>query len=89
MEPVGDGRAALKYLAPYVYRVAISNHRIVAVDESTVASNQILPSDVVDLCAAPQFVNLVLWHSLNHTLMTATNSLRRHLDDLVETFAPS
>ena len=28
VEAVGDGRAVLKYLAPYVYRVAISNNRI-------------------------------------------------------------
>ena len=27
-EPVGDGNRALKYLAPYVYRVAITNNRI-------------------------------------------------------------
>lgn len=27
-EPVGDGRAALKYLAPYIFRVALSNHRL-------------------------------------------------------------
>lgn len=27
-KPVGDGRAALKYLAPYIFRVAISNQRI-------------------------------------------------------------
>ena len=36
VKPVGDGRAALKYLAPYVYRVAISNNRIEAVDSSSV-----------------------------------------------------
>ncbi len=36
VEAVGDGRATLNYLAPYVYRVAISNNRIVAVDESSV-----------------------------------------------------
>jgi hypothetical protein len=36
VEAVGDGRATLKYLAPYVYRVAISNNRIEAVDESSV-----------------------------------------------------
>jgi hypothetical protein len=36
IQPVGDGRAVLKYLAPYVNRVAISNHRIVACDEQTV-----------------------------------------------------
>jgi hypothetical protein len=36
IQPVGDGRAMLKYLAPYVYRVAISDNRIVAVDQSSV-----------------------------------------------------
>ncbi len=36
VEPVGDGRAVLKYLAPYVYRVAISNNRIEAVDDTHV-----------------------------------------------------
>lgn len=36
IEPVGDGRAVLKYLAPYVHRVAISDSRIVTCDESSV-----------------------------------------------------
>jgi hypothetical protein len=36
LKPVGDGRAVLKYLAPYVHRVAISDNRIVACDESSV-----------------------------------------------------
>jgi hypothetical protein len=36
MKPVGDGQAVLKYLAPYVHRVAISDKRIVAVDEQSV-----------------------------------------------------
>ena len=36
VEAVGDGAAVLKYLAPYVHRVAISDKRIVAVDEHTV-----------------------------------------------------
>jgi hypothetical protein len=31
-QPVGDGRKALKYLAPYVFRVAISNRRIVNIE---------------------------------------------------------
>jgi hypothetical protein len=34
--PVGDGQAVLKYLAPYVYRVAISDRRIVKVDDQSV-----------------------------------------------------
>lgn len=36
IKPVGDGRAVLKYLAPYVNRVAISDSRIVGCDESSV-----------------------------------------------------
>jgi hypothetical protein len=36
IEPVGDGRAVLKYLAPYVNRVAISDSRIVECDQSSV-----------------------------------------------------
>lgn len=36
IQPVGDGQAVLKYLAPYVHRVAISDNRIVACDESSV-----------------------------------------------------
>jgi hypothetical protein len=36
IKPVGDGQAVLKYLAPYVNRVAISDNRIVACDDSSV-----------------------------------------------------
>lgn len=36
VEPVQDGRAVLKYLAPYVFRVAISDNRILECTESTV-----------------------------------------------------
>ncbi|MHB0956286.1 MAG: transposase [Pirellulaceae bacterium] len=36
IKPVGDGQAVLKYVAPYVHRVAISDKRIVAVDERSV-----------------------------------------------------
>ncbi len=36
IKPVGDGQAVLKYLAPYVYRVAISDNRIVSVDDQGV-----------------------------------------------------
>lgn len=35
-QAVGDGRASLKYLAPYVFRVAISDHRIVCCDRGRV-----------------------------------------------------
>jgi hypothetical protein len=35
-EAVGDGRTSLKYLAPYVYRIAISDHRIISCDNDRV-----------------------------------------------------
>jgi len=35
-KPVGDGEAALKYLAPYVYRVALSNNRIEHVTDTSI-----------------------------------------------------
>lgn len=35
-KPVGDGTQALKYLAPYVFRVAISNHRILDMEDGRV-----------------------------------------------------
>lgn len=35
-QAVGESQASLKYLAPYVFKVAISNHRIVKVEEQTV-----------------------------------------------------
>lgn len=43
IKPVGDGTAVLKYLAPYVHRVAISDHRIASCDEKTV-TYRITPS---------------------------------------------
>jgi hypothetical protein len=36
VKPVGNGRAVLKYLAPYVHRVAISNNRIEACSDKSV-----------------------------------------------------
>jgi hypothetical protein len=36
IEPVEDGRSVVAYLAPYVYRVAISDHRIKEVTAATV-----------------------------------------------------
>ena len=36
IKPVGNGEAVLKYLAPYVYRVAITDNRIVSVTDNEV-----------------------------------------------------
>ncbi len=35
-KPVGCGRQALKYLAPYIFRVAIGNKRILAIENNQV-----------------------------------------------------
>jgi hypothetical protein len=35
-QPVGTGEAALKYLAPYIFRVALSNHRILKLEAGQV-----------------------------------------------------
>lgn len=35
-EPVGSGLGALKYLAPYIFRVAISNNRILKLENDRV-----------------------------------------------------
>ena len=35
-QAAGDGRASLQYLAPYVFRVAIGDHRIVSCDDGKV-----------------------------------------------------
>jgi len=35
-EPVGTGLGALKYLAPYIFRVAISNNRILKLENDRV-----------------------------------------------------
>jgi len=41
-KPVGDGQAALKYLAPYIHRVAISNRRLLAFqDRGSMQSSQV------------------------------------------------
>jgi len=36
-KPVGDGRAALRYLAPYIFRVAISNRRLLKLANGNVS----------------------------------------------------
>ena len=71
IEPVGDGRAVLKYLAPYVHRVAISDKRIVKVDESHVTCT-VKPSGsertVTRRIEGRRFVGGFLQHVLPHGL---------------------
>lgn len=71
--PVGDGQAALKYLAPYIYRVAISNRRLINfVDKGCLEKSQVTfeyrKSDTgqVKRCTLPveQFIQRFLQHVL-------------------------
>jgi len=67
IQPVGDGQAVLKYLAPYVHRVAISNHRIVACDERSVTFRY-TPSEggetITRTVSGEEFVRGFLQHTL-------------------------
>lgn len=66
-EPVGSGEAAFKYLAPYVFRVAISNSRIVKLEQGRVtfkykdsATDQVKYATV----SAEEFMRRFLQHVL-------------------------
>jgi len=72
---VGNGQAALKYLAPYIYRVAISNRRLISIDhhgsmETSQVTFQYRPSDSdrFKLCTLPveSFIQRFLQHVLPH-----------------------
>ena len=66
-QPVGKGQAALKYLAPYIFRVAISNNRIIKVAEGQVIFRY-TPSGQKKskLCTLPamEFIRRFLQHVL-------------------------
>jgi hypothetical protein len=67
IKPVGNGQAVLKYLAPYIYRVAISDSRIVNVDQHGV-TYRVQPSGrrdwVVRHASGEQFVRGFCQHIL-------------------------
>src|SRR6266404_4115469 len=66
-QPVGAGLAAFKYLAPYIFRVPISNHRLVKfVDSQVIFSYKESASDQVRLCtlSAEEFIRRFLQHVL-------------------------
>jgi hypothetical protein len=66
-EPVGTGEAAFKYLAPYVFRVAISNSRIVKLEAGRVTFKyKDSATDQVRLCtvSAEEFMRRFLQHVL-------------------------
>jgi len=66
-EPVGSGEAAFRYLAPYIFRVALSNNRLLKLEEGKVtfqykesATDQITCSTV----GAEEFIRRFLQHVL-------------------------
>jgi len=67
-KPVGDGplRAALKYLAPYIFRVALSNRRIVKVENDQVTFRYKTNSGQTKFCtlSAEKFIHRFLQHVL-------------------------
>ena len=66
-KPVGDGRTALKYLALYIFRVAISNRRLVKMENDKVTFRY-RTSDTgrLRLCtlSAEEFMHRFLQHVL-------------------------
>ena len=65
--PVGSGQAALKYLAPYVFRVALSNNRIVGVANDQVTFRyRVADTKKMKLCTVPveAFIRRFLQHVL-------------------------
>ena len=66
-QPVGNGAAALKYLAPYIFRVALSNNRIVSLENDQVTFRyQDAKTDQTRTCTLPAeaFIQRFLQHVL-------------------------
>jgi hypothetical protein len=69
---VGTGEAAFKYLAPYVFRVAISNNRIVKLEDGRVTFKyKDSASDETRFCtlSAEEFMRRFLQHVLPERFM--------------------
>jgi len=66
-QPVGDGLRALKYLAPYIFRVAISNKRILKLENGKVTFRyRASDTGKLRICtlAAEEFIRRFLQHVL-------------------------
>lgn len=66
-EPVGSGESAFKYLAPYIFRVAISNNRILKLESGQVTFQyKESATDCVKTCtlSAEEFIRRFLQHVL-------------------------
>lgn len=74
-QPVGDGQAALNYLAPYIFRVAISDRRIVKVSQGKVTFRY-RPSDGGTPRACTLDGQTFLLRFLHHVLPTGFVKVR-------------
>ena len=66
-KPVGSGQTALKYLAPYIFRVALSNRRLVKLDNDQVTFRYTqAQTGLSKFCTLPaeQFIHRFLQHVL-------------------------
>ncbi len=66
-QPVGSGVAAFKYLAPYIFRVALSNNRLRSLENGNLTfSYQESATDQVKSCTLPaeKFISRFLQHLL-------------------------
>jgi hypothetical protein len=66
-KPVGNGTKALKYLAPYIFRVAISNNRILKMKDGRVAFRyRVTDTGKLKTCSLPaeEFIRRFLQHVL-------------------------
>jgi hypothetical protein len=63
---VGDGRTAFKYLAPYIFRVALSNRRILQVENDQVTFRYNTNAGQTKFCTLPaeRFIHRFLQHIL-------------------------
>ncbi len=80
-KPVSDGQAALKYLAPYIHRVAISNRRLLAFEDrgsmqSSQVSFQYRASDTGQLKKCTLSVEQFFQRFLQHVLPSAFVKVR-------------
>lgn len=67
LEPVGTGEAAFKYLAPYIFRVAISNNRILKLQDGNVTfqyKEPVTDQTKTSTLSAEQFIGRFLQHVL-------------------------
>jgi hypothetical protein len=66
-QPVGSGEAAFKYLAPYIFRVALSNRRILALEDGQVTFSYTDSATEQTRCStipAEEFIRRFLQHVL-------------------------